>query len=229
MAPCNSAMEHEMTLENTFARAKGWAISRVLRFQQWTWRLEVEGRDGYDQLVKNGDRFILCFWHGKYVPILPIMRGNNACVFTSETRRGDVIAQICREFGYRYTQIPDRGGNRSLRRMEAALSETRSAGIAVDGPLGPYHVVKHGVVRLASRLDFLLLPVSVDAGRKHVLTERWDLMEIPCLFTRVRLVIGDPITVPASLGQEGIAAFSLQLSQALESLDERVTSLVRKR
>lgn len=192
-------------------------------------RLEVEGRDRFDRLVENGDRCILCFWHGKYVPVLTIMRGIDGCVFTSAARRGDIIAQIGRDFGFRCTQMPDRGGHRSLRLMETALSQVQVAGIAVDGPLGPYHQVKQGVVRLASRLGFLLLPVSVDAHRKCVLKKRWDLMEIPFPFTEVCLVIGDPIAVPTSLRPEGIADCSSQLGQALESLDARASGLVRKK
>ncbi len=218
-----------MTLQSTLAIVRGRTSSCALRFQQWTWRLETEGRDKFDRLVKDGDRFILCFWHGKYVPMLPVMRGTDACVFTSATSRGDVIAQVCRDFGYRSTQIPDHGGHRSLRLMEAALSEVKAAGIAVDGPLGPYHVVKQGVPMLASKLGFHLLPASVDAHRKRVLKKRWDLMEIPSLFTRVCLVIGDPIPVPASLGPEGIAACCSQLGQALESLDARAAAMAREK
>ena len=218
-----------MKLQSTLAIVRGRASSCALRFQQWTWRLETEGRDKFDRLVKDGDRFILCFWHGKYVPVLTVMRGIDGCVFTSATRRGDVIAQIGRDFGFRCTQIPDRGGHKSLRRMEAALSEVRVAGIAVDGPLGPYHQVKQGVIRLASRLGFLLLPVSVDAHRKCVLKKRWDLMEIPSLFTKVCLVIGDPIAVPTSLGPKGISHCSSELGQALESLDAKAAGLVREK
>jgi lysophospholipid acyltransferase (LPLAT)-like uncharacterized protein len=188
--------------------------------------VKVEGRDEFHRLVENGDRYILCFWHGKYVPILPILRGIDGCVITSATRNGDIIAQILSDFGFSCTQIPDRGGHSSLRRMEAALSEVRVAGIAVDGPLGPYHQVKQGVIRLASRLGYHLLPVSVDAHRKCVLKKRWDQMEIPFPFTRVCLVMGDPIEVPASLGSEGMAAFSLKLRHALDSMDKRAAGLV---
>lgn len=218
-----------MTPIGTLDRARGWVTSRTLLLQQWTWQVEVEGRDGFDRLVENGDQFILCFWHGKYVPILPLMRGVDGCVFTSATRNGGIIARISRDFGFECTQIPDRGGRRSLQLMEAALSQVQVAGIAVDGPLGPYHQVKQGVVRLASGLGFFLLPVSVDAHRRFVMNKRWDLMEIPFPFTRVCLVIGDPIAAPASLGPEGIAACSTKLGHALESLDARAAGMVREK
>ena len=217
-----------MSLSKILDRARGWIRSRTLHFQHRTWQLEVRGRDGLDRLLENGDRFILCFWHGKYVPILPAMRGIDGCVFTSATRNGDIIARIVSDFGLSCTQIPDRGGVKSLRLMEAALSEVQAAGIAVDGPLGPYHLVKYGAVRLASRLGFLLVPVSVDARTKYVLKKRWDLLEIPYPFTRVCLVIGEPMAVPAFLGPEGISSFCSELGHALESLDARAAELVRE-
>ncbi|UCF29874.1 MAG: DUF374 domain-containing protein [bacterium] len=218
-----------MSSVNILGNARGLIRARLLLFQLWTWRLTVEGREAFDTLVRNGDRFILCFWHGKYTPILPIMRGFDGCVFTSATRKGDIIASIVRNFGFRCTQIPDRGGQRSMQLMKDALSEARAAGTAVDGPLGPYHRVKHGVVRLASELGYLLLPISVDARGKWVLEKRWDLMEIPYPFTRVCLVIGEPIAVPSLLGPEGIAAWSSRLGKALDSLDARAARLVREK
>ncbi len=208
-------------------RIRGMVTSRFLRFQKWTWKLETEGKDIFDRLVENQDQFILCFWHGKYVPMLPIMRGVGGCIFTSATRRGNIIAQIIRDFGFDCIQVPDGGGQRSLQLMEESLAQSRMAGIAVDGPLGPYHVIKQGVIRLASKLDFLLLPASVDARNKHVMKKRWDLLEIPSLFTRVCLVIGEPIPAPATLEQSEIIACSSQLKDVLESLDARAAALVR--
>jgi lysophospholipid acyltransferase (LPLAT)-like uncharacterized protein len=83
--------------------------------------------------------------------------------------------------------------------MVAALAEARAGAVAVDGPLGPFHRVKSGVIRIASALGFELLPGSVDSRRKMVCYKRWDRMEIPMLFTRVCLVIGEPIQVPSGL------------------------------
>ncbi len=216
-------------LDRFSAEARGWTLATALRFQQWTWRLHVEGREVIDGLYERKERFILCFWHGKYVPILPLFEGYHANVFTSVSKRGDVIARICRSFGYRCTQIPDHGGEKSLRKMEDALSDSIAAGIAVDGPLGPFHVVKPGVIRLASKLGFYLLPVSVDSRRKTALKNRWDQMELPHLFTTVCLVIGEPVRVPATLDDADTSRWSSRLAQAMESLDARAASLVRGR
>jgi len=215
-----------MSFSTVIVRTRGWISSRLLMFQQWSWRLEVEGGEPFHRMVQNGNRVIVCFWHGKYVPLLPILRGTDGCVFTCADRSGDIIAKIAGDFGFRCTQIPYRGGHRSLQCMENALSEVNLAGIAVDGPLGPYHQVKQGVIRLASRTGSYLLPVSMNARKKWVLRKRWDLMEIPFPFTKVRLVMGAPIAVPAFVEPEDIAVFSLKLQQAIDCVEAKAAGLV---
>lgn len=106
------------------AEVRGWMLTMALRLGRWTWRLHVEDPETIKELYDRSEPFILCFWHGKYIPILPVLEGYQARVFTSVSKRGDVIARICHNFGYRCTQIPDHGGEKSLRMMESIISES---------------------------------------------------------------------------------------------------------
>ena len=65
--------------------------------------------------------------------------------------------------------------------------------ITVDGPLGPAYKVKPVVLHLASNLGWPIVPVSVASRRSLVFAKRWDRLEIPCPFTRVCFVVGEPI------------------------------------
>jgi lysophospholipid acyltransferase (LPLAT)-like uncharacterized protein len=116
--------------------------------------------------------------------------------------------------------------------MRQALITHHTGGIVVDGPRGPYHVVKRGTIQLASELGFALLPVAVASRRKCVLRHRWDLMEIPHPFTRVYLVIGEAMTVPAGLTQDEVESWTRRLHDALEAVDrlaEEKTGSTRRR
>jgi len=160
--------------------------------------------------------FILCFWHGNYIPVLPLFEGFKATVLTSRSDRGDILAQICTCFGYDSIQIPDHGGKASLKLMER-LCGAPAAAIAVDGPLGPYHVVKRGVIRLASAMGFSLLPVSLEARWKIILWRRWDRLEIPLPFSRVLLKIKAPLQPPAggiTLGET--ESWAIRLAEVME-------------
>ncbi len=200
-------------------RLLAWLYVWLLRLQAATWRTQIEGLERLDGRLARGERTLVTCWHGTYVPLLTLLRGRGACVFTSASFRGEIIASICHHFGYACVQLPDHGRDHSLALMRQALDAYQAGGIAVDGPRGPYHVVKRGAIQLASELGFALLPVSVASRRKRVLRHRWDRMEIPRPFTRVCLVIGEALTVPAGLTQDEVEPWARRLHDALEAGD----------
>ncbi len=204
------------------ARLSGAMQAWLLRLHALTWRTQLHGIEQLDSRLARGERVLVAFWHGKYVPLFALLRGRRACIFSSRSFRGDVIAETCRRFGYECVQIPDRGGDASLAQMRQALGQFQAGGIAVDGPLGPYHAVKRGPVQLASDLGFTVLPVSVAARRNKILDERWDRMEIPRPFTTVWLEAGEPFEIPANLSPEEVKEWQQRLHDALDAVDRRV-------
>lgn len=203
------------------AAVAGSAWSLALRLQLLTWRTEVHGLEHLDDRLAAGRPTLVVFWHGRYTPLFALLRGRRAVVFTSRSFRGDVIAGICRRFGYRPVQLEDHGGDRSYERMRESLREAALCGIAVDGPLGPYHSVKRGPVQLASELGWPVVPVTFAAERSRVDRGRWDRMEVPRLFTRVVFVMGEARSVPPDLDPEGVAEECARLGRRLEELDRR--------
>lgn len=209
------------------ARVLGWLWAWLLRIQCATWRKRFEGLDELDQILKEGRRVLFSFWHGKYVPLFALLRGRPACVFTSESRRGEVLEEICRRFGYDCVQIPVHGSGQALEMMLRALARHQSGAIAVDGPLGPYHRVKRGTIKLASELGYVVVPASVSARRKRVMKHRWDRLEVPGLFTQVGFAIGTPLEIPPEPSLEDIKSWVKRLHDALVSLDNRAEELAR--
>ena len=198
----------------------------VLRLQRLTWRVCFQDREYLERLYGSKNKFLLCFWHGKYVPIFPVLEGYEAYVLSNLSHRGAVIAEIGRNFGYHVVQIPDGPRGDTLKIMVEVLSSARAVGIAVDGPLGPPHRVKTSIIRMASALECDLLPVSVSSRRKLVLNKRWDRMELPLPFTRVCLVFGEPIKMPLNLPDRHIKELADHLAGAIADLDDKAESIV---
>jgi glycosyltransferase involved in cell wall biosynthesis/lysophospholipid acyltransferase (LPLAT)-like uncharacterized protein len=207
------------------ARVLGWVWSMCLRLQCATWRKRYEGLDRLDRVLADGRPVLFCFWHGKYVSLFALLRGRPACVFTTRSARGAVIAEVCRRFGYDCVQVPARSQGQAYELMRRALMRHQNGGIAVDGPLGPYHRVKRGAVKLASELGYLVVPASASARRKRVFRHRWDRLELPGLFTCVGLAVGEPLEVPAGLDAEATQLLAVKLRTALEVLDQRAEAL----
>lgn len=200
----------------------GLIAAKLLRIWSNSWRSDAAQMGKIDQLIADGERVILVVWHGKYLPLFALAEGRHAVVFTSESFRGKVISQICTGFGYDAVQIPSLGQNGSrLRHMELALKSTTIGVIVVDGPLGPYHQVKPGVIKLASILGYLIVPVSVTCDPKRVMTERWDKRELPNWHAKVALAVGDPIRIPAGLEVGKIKVWTRKIRFILEKCDQQ--------
>jgi lysophospholipid acyltransferase (LPLAT)-like uncharacterized protein len=197
----------------------GFFRAMALRMICATWRKHVSGLDALDLRLANKESLILVFWHGKYFTLLPLLRNRQACVFTSLSSRGDVILDILNRFGFIGVQLPNNGHENSLDMMRWALSDGKAAAIAVDGPLGPFHVVHRGAIQLASELGHRLVPASVASSPKRIISSRWDKFEMPRLFARVYLVIGEPITIPPDLDRQAVQWWAQLLHEKLESVD----------
>jgi hypothetical protein len=194
--------------------------SSILSLLHRSWQTETVGLENLENLLGSQERILVVFWHGKYLPFFTLLRDRGACIFSSRSFRGEVIAGICRRFGHHCLTIPVRKGEGALDLMRGALAGRKMAAMVPDGPGGPYHQVKHGVIRLAADLGMTLLPASAAARPRLVLTRRWDRMEIPLPFSRVRLTIGPPIVIPRDLGGHSIDWWEECVRDALESAGE---------
>jgi lysophospholipid acyltransferase (LPLAT)-like uncharacterized protein len=67
--------------------------------------------------------------------------------------------------------------------------------IAVDGPRGPLHEVKPGVVYLDVLLKAPIIPLAVSAQRFRTLEKSWDRLMIPAPFSEGIVLYGNPVYV----------------------------------
>jgi len=178
----------------------GTAVGSLLLLWSFGWRKNVAALAALDELAKTGKPLLVVIWHGKYFPLLPVVRGRNAAIVTNASFRGMIIGRVCRIFGYSPIHIPVDGSANKMAFIKRALnSGTRLMAIVPDGPLGPRHVVKSGAIRLASEAGFDILPLGVASHPTIVLHKRWDKYEIPPPFARVAITIGRRTEIPADL------------------------------
>jgi len=206
---------------------RGHLAAAGLYMLKLTWRIRFVDRRFYDDPYDSHKPTFLYFWHGKYVPILPLLQGYQGCVISSESDRGDAIATISRRFGFSSLLIPNRATRQSMRSLLARVrQEHNSVGTAADGPLGPKHQVKSGIVWIASKMNATIIPISVASKHKFVLSKRWDGLEIPLPFSQVTLMFGAPVTVPDTLNSDQLEQWRQQLELNILAVDQRVERFV---
>lgn len=195
-----------------------WAL--LLRAWHRTLRFDTHEAARLDAVLAGGHPVVVVFWHGNYLPLFAGLSGRRALVATSRSFRGAVIAGIARRFGYRTVQVGDQPHSTGNALRRGLAHPGGLVAIAVDGPLGPRHVVKPGAVAIAARTGARIVPVQAIAASQIAVARRWDRMALPLPFSRVVLRVGAPFSVErsADLGTEAV-----RVADALLALEDRVT------
>ncbi|OIP85643.1 MAG: hypothetical protein AUK37_04095 [Rhodobacterales bacterium CG2_30_65_12] len=195
--------------------ARAWALA--MRAWCATWRTDITESARLDAALAAGQPVVAVFWHGNNLPLFSLLAGRRALVVTSQSFRGAVIAGIARAFGYQARQVGAAPHSTGMALRAELARPGGLVGIAVDGPLGPRHVVKPGAVVLAARAGAQIVPIQAIASRSIRLSRRWDKPELPLPGARVVLRVGAPITLTAADGARPEQA-AVRVAEALEAL-----------
>ena len=194
-----------------------WAMSLIGR----TLRYEVQGWENYRGIVEAGQRIIYAFWHGRIFAGTYFFRNRGIVVMTSQNRDGEYIARVIRRFGYGAARgSSSRGGRRALVELIHELRRGNDVAFTMDGPRGPRYVAKPGAVWIAAKTGAAIFPFHISAERKWDLNS-WDRFQIPQPFSRVLVLMGPSIHVPADATEQQLEDFQGELQHSLEDLLQR--------
>ena len=99
--------------------------------------------------------------------------------------------------------------------------------ISVDAPRGPHEYVKAGAVFLARKTGIPLVPGG-GAFRPAVrLRGSWDRSFVPIPFSRIVVVIGEPLHIRQDGGDEVIAEEQARVRESLVALGDRADRVAR--
>lgn len=207
--------------------------AKVLSFLGWamislwsrTANILFENREIPDRLKAVGKSFIYAFWHGDLFLLVHPHRRSGAVIPASESRDGEIMARLLKRFGYYVVRgSSKRKGARAAIGLIDGLRSGRYPALAVDGPRGPRHEVKQGIIYLAGKLKAPIIPVAASAKRYWVLERTWDKLIIPAPMTDALILYGEPITVNGTSGDELESK-----RQELETIMLRLTQEARTR
>lgn len=199
-------------------------IAALYRLWIATIRFEVHG-DLQCILARREQRhpLVLALWHGELFSVTGF--GHTICsdvvTFVSQSRDGEVIAQVLEKLGHATVRgSSTRGGVRALlQAIRVMASENRMAVFTVDGPRGPRHKAKGGVIYLAHKAGAAIIPLRAYPVRKKVFHRSWDRFALPLPFTRCHIYVGEPMAVTTEkLTNETLAREQERLETAMLAL-----------
>jgi lysophospholipid acyltransferase (LPLAT)-like uncharacterized protein len=105
--------------------------------------------------------------------------------------------------------------------MINALKSGECCAIMVDGPKGPARVVKDGVVKIAKKAGVPIVPVYWYSPNPTFLKfPSWDSFRIPCFWTKLINIYGEPIHVNPDNDKDEDEEVRLKIQRSLESLEK---------
>lgn len=195
-----------------------------------TYRFEVigdENREAGTKLHPQGGLLIAC-WHEHMIAFLSAHAHSFPYLaLASRSKDGDYAAFLAAKMGF----TPVRGSSRKRGKdkggkeaMELYIHEVAlggRGGITVDGPKGPRHVCKPGIVQIAENTGAAIVPGTALA-KKYWEFNSWDKFKLPVPFTRIRLAYGEPIIVPKGNSHSELARSCRLVEEKLKELEEKV-------
>ena len=169
-----------------------------------TARYQVQGREHWQGILENKRPLLLTTWHGSSIVLagyfLREFEPDKALVIIPDDEvGGDLGYWIARLGGHPYhLNLKGDATMASARRLADLIKLVKQgfgAFIAPDGPDGPAYVPKPGVAYLAEKTQAVVLPVSAFT-RTAYRVKRWDQKMFPRPYSRISLVIGQPLPAP---------------------------------
>lgn len=192
----------------------------LIKFIGKTLRYETEGFENLDKISESGKTPIHAFWHNRIFPATYFFRDQGVIVMTSQSFDGEYIARFIKRFGYGAARgSSTRGGVGALVEMIRLSKRKIPTAFTIDGPKGPRYVAKSGAGTLAKKTGNPIVAVGIET-EKFWQVNSWDKLQIPRFFSRVKIVISEPIYVAKDADEQAIEKSREELQKKLDELTE---------
>jgi len=156
-----------------------WLAAHVIRFIHYVLRPEKVGDGELKTIWQGGGNVIFSTWHDQLLLIPPGYTRPGAKVLISPSKDGELIARTIAFFSLGAVRgSSSRGGREAFRELVGFAREPIDLGITPDGPRGPRHKVKTGVVQLARVTGRPIVPLAFACSHGHRF-KSWDRFLLP--------------------------------------------------
>lgn len=186
-----------------------------------TYRIRVVDPRNETGVLKSGKRLVYASWHQRaFAGITFFSTRRPIAIIISRSRDGEIAARAVARLGWRPVRgSSSRGGKEALEEIKALGRSRYSVGHIVDGPQGPFGVVKPGLVRIAQHTGLPIVPAVTSAENQWVFNS-WDRFMVPKPFSRVIIRFGQPVHVPRAMAAGAFEAVRRQVEEGLKALYE---------
>jgi len=181
-------------------------------------RIDFVGEEHPKSFWQKGEQVVLSFWHDQLLLMVLGYRGPKANILISSSKDGELIARVMKCFGQEAVRgSSSKGGKAAFKSLVALGRKSVDLVITPDGPRGPRHELKEGVVQLARLTGRPVVPMAFACSKGHRFSS-WDRFLLPYPFGRGVYAFGEPLFFDKA---EGAERFRRRLEEAMELNQER--------
>ncbi|MDD2556834.1 MAG: lysophospholipid acyltransferase family protein [Desulfuromonas sp.] len=165
------------------------------------------------EMWQRKEKMILSFWHDQLLLMARAYKFK-AQILISASQDGELIARAMAYMGQKAVRgSSSKGGSSAFKQLLRLTREPYDLVITPDGPRGPRHEIKEGVVHLARLSKRGVVPMSMACSRGHRFAS-WDRFLLPYPFGRLVFIYGPPLYYDTN---ETSAHFHQRLSAAMDA------------
>lgn len=222
-------LRRRVTRSDAFVGALAGVTRAFILLYSKTLRVTLDSHPEHDAL--DPSKVLYGFWHGRQFLLVPAFRGSGIAIMTNLSWAGEIQSRVLTGLGY----VVVRGSSkrrpaRALAAMKAAIERGHPAAFALDGPSGPARRSKPGILFLAAKIGYPVVPVGTSASGVWHIPGTWCRYLLPIPFTRCVVRLGRPIIVTGkSVGTDDLdAAVELVTAEADRAAGRRGVAAGRR-
>ncbi len=183
-------------------------------------RNEILGEDHLRSRWQRGEQVIIPFWHDQLLLLVFGYPAKQAKLLISASKDGELLTRTMKYFGQSTVRgSSSRGGRAAFKEMLDLCKQPFDIVLTPDGPKGPRHEIKDGVLQLARLSGRPIVPMAFVCSRGHRF-KSWDRFLLPYPFGRGIYSYGEPLYFDKQEGVDGFRQRLLLAMQANQQLAE---------
>ncbi len=169
--------------------ALGFLILIIYRSLSVTWKISIFNDKDLETSLKNKKTFILAHFHGDELALVGLTPSYRIATMTSTSKDGELMDAVLKLMGGKTSRgSSTRGGVSALKGLITLCKQGWNSSVAVDGPKGPLHEVKPGILELSRLLNSEIYSGGVYCDRAWHFPKSWNKTYLPKPFAKIQVV-----------------------------------------
>src|SRR5438309_3862633 len=208
---------------------KPWVVKSLCFIGYWlvrallatiTRKYWISSRDYSPEACSPRERYIYALWHEYLLVPMVCFSNSRVRLLISHHSDGLIVAEICKHLRMGVVRgSTNRRGAAAVRQL-LRPSRYRFLAVTPDGPQGPRRRVNVGIIYIAAKLGWPIVPIGVGLRRPWRLGS-WDRLAVPRPYHRAAMLTAEPLVIPPDSTRARMEEYRQQLEDTLNSLTAR--------